>query len=397
VKADARTELRRRLGELERAGLLRKRRVVGGPRGAWLSVDGRRVLSFCSNDYLGLASHPDLIAAAQRALADSGVGAGASALISGHAAEHELLEQRLAGFVGLARALYFSTGYMANIGVVTALVGRGDTVFSDELNHASLIDAARLSRADVEVYPHRDLARLDERLARCPSPTKLVASDTVFSMEGTLAPLRGLLELCERHDAWLLLDDAHGFGVLGRGGRGALSQSALASPRVIYMATLGKAAGVFGAFAAGDAAVIEWLVQRARSYVYTTGSPPALAAALVESLRLVEHDEWRRTRLREHVARLRTGLAGLPWKLAPSDTPIQALMVGSNALALELMDALLAAGIWVPAIRPPTVPAGTARLRISLSAAHETEDVDRLVEALCALAQDRHAGEALAR
>jgi 8-amino-7-oxononanoate synthase len=391
VKADAHSRLRRRLEQLERDDLLRKRRVVHGPRGARLSVDGRPVLSFCSNDYLGLASHPDLVAAAQRALAASGVGAGASALISGHAAEHEALERCLADFVGLPRALYFSTGYMANLGIVTALTGRGDTVFSDELNHASLVDAARLSRAEVEVYPHAGLAALEERLERCESPVKLVASDTVFSMDGRLAPVRGLLELCERHDAWLLLDDAHGFGVLGERGRGALSHFGVDSRRVIYMATLGKAAGVFGAFAAGDATVIEWLVQRARSYVFTTGSPPALAAALVESVRLIGREEWRRARLREHVARLRAGLRGLPWVLAPSDTPIQPLIVGANRLAVELMDSLLEAGLWVPAIRPPTVPEGTARLRISLSAAHESGDIDRLVQALWAT-QVTHAG-----
>jgi 8-amino-7-oxononanoate synthase len=397
VKADAHTRLRRRLEQLERDDLLRRRRVVDGPRGARLNLDGRSVLSFCSNDYLGLASHPDLVAAAQRALAESGIGAGASALISGHAAEHERLERCLADFVGLPRALYFSTGYMANLGIVAAMAGRGDTVFSDELNHASLVDAARLSRAEVEVVPHADLDALDARLARCASPVKLVASDTVFSMDGRVAPVRGLLELCERHDAWLLLDDAHGFGVLGDGGRGALSHFGVRSPRVIYMATLGKAAGVFGAFAAADATVIEWLVQRARSYVFTTGSPPALAAALVESVRLIGRDAWRRERLREHVARLRAGLRALPWTLAPSDTPIQPLIVGSNRLAVELMDSLLEAGLWVPAIRPPTVPAGTARLRISLSAAHESDDVDRLVEALRTLAARRHPGEALAR
>ena len=215
-------------------------------------------------------------------------------------------------------------------------------------------------------------------------------------MDGGLAPLRGLLDLCERRDAWLLVDDAHGFGVLGKGGRGALSQLGLASPRVVYMATLGKAAGVFGAFAAGDATVIDWLLQHARTYVFTTGSPPALAAALLESLRLIEHEEWRRTKLRGHVGRLRSGLEGLPWRLLPSDGPIQALIVGSNEAAVGLMEDLLEDGIWVPAIRPPTVPAGTARLRISLSAAHEDEDVDRLVGALRARAGRRH-GEALAR
>jgi 8-amino-7-oxononanoate synthase len=264
-------------------------------------------------------------------------------------------------------------------------------VFSDELNHASLIDAARVSRAEVHVYPHCDLARLEESLAACASPVKLVATDAVFSMDGGTAPLRGLAALCERHGAWLLVDDAHGFGVLGKGGRGSLSEAGLASPRVVYMATLGKAAGVFGAFAAADATVIEWLLQRARTYVFTTASPPALAAALRASLRVIERDDWRRVRLRAHVARLREGLSGLPWKLVPSETPIQALAVGSNDTAVELMEALLDRGVWVPAIRPPTVPAGTARLRISLSAAHESGDIDRLVQALWAT-QTTHAG-----
>ena len=397
MKAESQTGLRRRLEQLERDGLMRHRRVVQGARGAWLDVEGHRLLSFCSNDYLGLASHPDIVAAAQRALAESGVGAGASALISGHDARYERLEGRLAELVGAPRALCFSTGYMANLGIVAAMTGRGDTVFSDELNHASLVDAARLSRAEVEVYPHADLEVLEARLARCASAVKLVASDTVFSMDGDLAPVRELVALCERHDAWLLLDDAHGFGVLGEAGRGTLAHFGVRSPRVIYMATLGKAAGVFGAFAAGEPDVIEWLIQRARSYVFTTGSPPALAAALIESVRLIEHDEWRRARLREHVARLRAGLRELPWTLLASETPIQPLLVGDNRIAVELMDALLEQGLWVPAIRPPTVPAGTARLRISLSAAHEAEEVDRLVEALRGLAARRHARAALAR
>jgi 8-amino-7-oxononanoate synthase len=381
MRADA-PDLASRLDELEARGLARRRRVVAGPQGPYLEVDGRRQLAFCSNDYLGLASHPALIEAAKRGVEAYGVGASASALICGHMAAHHELEARLAAFVRLPRALYFSTGYMANLGVVPALAGRGDAVFSDELNHASLIDAARLSRAEIRVYPHRDLGALERLLAESRHPAKLVMSDAVFSMDGDLAPVAGLVALCERYDAWLLLDDAHGFGILGEGGRGALSHFGVASPRIVYVGTLGKAAGVSGAFAAGTPDLVEWLQQRARTYVFTTGSPPMLASALLASVDLIEREEWRREHLRALVARLRAGLAGLPWRLAPSETPIQPLIVGENAAAVALMERLRELNLWVPAIRPPTVPAGTARLRISLSAAHASADVDRLVEAL---------------
>jgi len=382
-------DLSARLDELARAGLARRRRTVESADGPHLTVEGRRYLAFCSNDYLGLAHHPALVEAVCRGAERYGVGAGASALISGHTEAHEALEARLARFVRLPRALHFGAGYLANLGLVAALAGRGGTVFSDELNHACLIDGARLSRADVQVYPHLDVAALARMLESCSTAEKLLATDAVFSMDGDLAPLPELLELCERYDAWLVVDDAHGFGVLGEGGRGTLSHFGISSPRIAYMGTLGKAAGVHGAFVAGDDALIEWLVQRARTYVFTTASPPLLACALMASVELIEQEESRRKHLRALVGRLKQRLEDLPWRLRASDTPIQPLIVGDNRAALDLAEGLRSRGIWVPAIRPPTVPVGTARLRIALSAAHSVEHVDELAAALRDLASRR--------
>jgi 8-amino-7-oxononanoate synthase len=298
---------------------------------------------------------------------------------------HHALEEALAAFVGLPRALLFSTGYMANLGVVSALIARGDTVFADRLNHASLNDAALLARGELRRYAHLDLAALEAQLAASRARRKLIATDAVFSMDGDQADLSGLLQLCERYDAWLLLDDAHGFGVLGPGGRGTLAHSGLKSPRVIYMATLGKAAGVFGAFVAGAPELIETLAQRARTYVYTTATPPLLAHVLARSLQLIEREDWRRERLRELVTTLREEFKPRRWRLAPSSTPIQPLVIGGNEEAMAASSALAREGFLVPAIRPPTVPAGTARLRISLSAGHEAAEVKRLAQALTAL------------
>jgi 8-amino-7-oxononanoate synthase len=382
-------DLSSRLDELARAGLARRRRTVEGADGPHLIVDGRRYLAFCSNDYLDLARHPALVEAARRGAERYGIGAGASALISGHTRAHEELELALARFVRMQRALHFASGYMANLGILAALAGRGDTVFSDQLNHACLVDGARLSRAEVRVYPHLDLGALERMLADCASPGKLVASDAVFSMDGDIAPLPELLALCERHDAWLVVDDAHGFGVLGEGGRGTLAHFGIASPRIVCMGTLGKAAGVHGAFVAGDDAVIEWLVQRARTYIFTTATPPLLAVALVKSLELIEAEERRRTRLRTLIERVRESFSGLPWELKASRTPIQPLIVGDNRAALDLAEGLRERGLWVPAIRPPTVPAGSARLRIALSAAHSVEHVDQLAAALRELSRER--------
>lgn len=377
--SDALTPL---LADLDARDLRRIRRTVEGPQGVQLRVDGRDVLSFCSNDYLGLANHPALIEAACDGARRYGVGGGASHLISGHSAAHEAAEGALAAFVGAERALLFSSGYMANLGIVPALVGRGDAVFSDQLNHACIVDAARLSRAEVHVYPHADVEALERLLAASDAKRKLVATDAVFSMDGDIAPLQQLAALCEQYRAWLMVDDAHGFGVLGPQGRGTPAHLQVSSPNLVYMGTLGKAAGVAGAFAAGSADLIEWLVQRARTYVFTTASPPLLAVALVAALRLIETEAWRRERLAALIRLLREGVSGTSLQLPDSPTPIQPLITGDNRRALKLAARLLERGIWVPAIRPPTVPCGTARLRVSLSAAHEPAYVERLVDAL---------------
>ena len=371
-------------------GLLRHRYELQNAQGTHVKVDGKPLLSFSSNDYLGLADHPQLLAALQTGTQQYGLGAGASHLVSGHFSAHDELEHALAEFVGKPAALLFSSGYLANLGAVQALVGRNDRIFADKLNHASLNDAMLLSRAQVHRYRHNDMAHLAQLLEQPNSGRKLVITDAVFSMDGDLAPLPELLALCEQHDAWLLVDDAHGFGILGEQGRGSLfhhgDSTGLASPRIIYMATLGKAVGVSGAFIAAEQVVIDTLIQNARSYIYTTASPPALSCAVLASLRLVQKEEWRRTQLWKLVAQLRAGLTGLPWMLMHSDTPIQPLLVGDNNAAVALSEGLRARGIWVSAIRPPTVPQGTARLRISLSAAHSEQDVAQLISALHELA-----------
>lgn len=373
----------------EQKGLRRTRQIVDSPQASHITIDGRDYLAFSSNDYLGLANHPELIASAYDGARRYGVGAGASHLVNGHSAAHHDLETALAAFTGFPQALLFSTGYMANIGMVTALAGREDAISADKLNHASLNDAALLSRAQFMRYPHCDLEALEQRLATVQARRKLVISDAVFSMEGDIAPIQRLIALCERYHAWLLLDDAHGFGVLGEQGRGSLFLPGSAhphSPNLVYMATLGKAAGVFGAFVAAQPEVIETLVQSARSYIYTTATPPLLAHALLTSMRLIEQDEWRREALQRNIAQLKQGVRSLPWKLLPSNTPIQPLLTGDSAEAVRISQALREHGILVPAIRPPTVPQGMARLRISLSAAHRPEDVQRLTDALHDLA-----------
>ena len=371
-----------RLAELDAQHLRRTRRVVEAKDGPHLKVAGAPVLSFASNDYLGLAQHPVLIRAAQEAAAQYGVGATGSAMISGHEAPHEALEHELAAFVGRPRALFFGSGYLANVGLVPALVGRGDAVFSDALNHACLIDGVRLSRAESHIYPHNDLATLAQQLAGSHAERKLIVTDAVFSMDGDIAPLAGLLALCDQHDAQLLIDDAHGFGVLGPEGRGTAAHLGLRSPRLIHMATLGKAAGCAGAFVAGEADTIEWILQRARTYIFATATPAMVVEAVRASLRVIAAEGWRREQLARLIARLRAGTRGLHWQHPASATAIQPLLLGSNEDALAVMAALDAQGLWVPAIRPPTVAEGTARLRISLSAAHSVADVDRLIHAL---------------
>jgi 8-amino-7-oxononanoate synthase len=302
------TQLQQSLDERVAQGLLRSRRTLATPQSPHIVVDGKSYLAFCSNDYLGLANHPQLISALQQGAQQWGVGAGAAHLVSGHFEPHHRLEQQLAAFVGKPSALLFSTGYMANLGVVQALVGRGDTVFADKLNHASLNDAMTLSRAEVKRYRHGDMEQLAMLLEQAKSGRKLVITDAVFSMDGDIAPLREMLALCEQHDAWLYVDDAHGFGVLGERGRGSLSHFGIASERIIYMATLGKAAGVSGAFVAAEQVVIDTLINHANSYVYTTATPPALSSALLQSLQLIEQGDERRAHLQRLVTRLRSGL-----------------------------------------------------------------------------------------
>src|SRR3990167_2832923 len=298
-------ELQQELEARAAQGLLRRRRTLDSPQSPHIVVDGGACLSFCSNDYLGLANHPRLIAALQQGAQQWGVGAGAAHLVSGHFEPHHRLEQELAAFVGKPAALLFSTGYMANLGTVQALVGKGDAVFADKLNHASLNDAMLLSRAAVKRYRHNDIAQLAALLEQTQAGRKLIITDAVFSMDGNLAPLPELLALCEQHDAWLLVDDAHGFGVLGEQGRGSLAHCGITSERIIYMATLGKAAGVFGAFVAAEQVVIDTLINHARSYVYTTATPPALACAVLESLQLIERGDALREHLRKLIAQLR--------------------------------------------------------------------------------------------
>ncbi|MBS1187256.1 MAG: bioF [Burkholderiaceae bacterium] len=379
-------ELNHQLASLADEKLLRQRRTLDSACGVEITVDGQQRLSFASNDYLGLAAESALIEAACSAAQRWGIGAGASHLVGGHFTPHEQLEQQLAQFVGSERALYFGTGYLANLGVVPALVGRGDAVFADRLNHASLIDAVQLSRAEHVRYAHNDLAMLERQLAASTAKRKLILTDAVFSMDGDLARLPELLALAERFDAWLVIDDAHGFGVLGQHGRGSLSHFGLDfSPRLLYIGTLGKAAGSSGAFVAGSAGVIEWLLQRARTYVFTTASSPVIAASLIASLQLIEQGDHRRAHLRALIQRLQQRLADTRWQLLPSPTAIQPIIIGSNEDALRMAAQLEQRGIWVPAIRPPTVPKGSARLRVSLSAAHSIEQVDRLINALAEL------------
>jgi 8-amino-7-oxononanoate synthase len=386
--------------------LARQRRIAESPcapRQAF-SREGdaaRALLGFGSNDYLGLANHPALVEALAEGARRFGAGSGASHLIGGHSRAHAALEDDLAGWLAPsipgAQALYFGTGFMANLALLTALGDASAAIFADKLNHASLVDGALLARAPLQRYAHGNLTVLERQLQGCTAPVKLIVTDAVFSMDGDVADLPALLALAERFDAWLIVDDAHGFGVLGDQGRGSLSHFKLCSQRLIYMGTLGKAAGVGGAFVAAHPAIIDALVQSARAYLYTTAAPPALAHALRESLRLIASGEGdaHRAHLQQRIDQLRAGLAALiaahpalAWQLAPSSTAIQPLIVGSNAAALALMAALDRQGLSVPAIRPPTVPAGTARLRITLSAAHSAGDVAQLLAGLAQAAHD---------
>jgi 8-amino-7-oxononanoate synthase len=375
-------DLAAELNALEAQGLRRHRRLLESPQGAHVRMDGRAAVSFCSNDYLGLAADPRIAEAAIASIRRDGLGAGASHLVSGHHKTHELLESVLAEFVGMPGAILFSSGYLANLAVVGVLAGRSTEIFADRLNHASLNDAMILARAKCRRYAHCDLDALEALLKQSGAADKIVITDSVFSMDGDIAPLPEIAQLCERHSAWLVIDDAHGFGVLGVQGAGALSHFGLRGEHIAYVGTLGKAAGVSGAFVAGSVPLADMLIQRARSYIYTTASPPALAAALLKSVELIRNEGWRRERLADLIGRLRSGLKLHRWQLSASSTPIQPLVVGDNADTMRLSAWLESHAIVVPAIRPPTVPKGSARLRISLSAAHTDADVDTLIEAL---------------
>jgi 8-amino-7-oxononanoate synthase len=383
-------KLDQQLQALDDNNLIRKRRSVETACAPRMMVDGRELLAFCSNDYLGLAAHPRVAEAMHQGIELYGAGSGAAHLVSGHSRAHTLLEQRLAEFLSPhlveAQALYFCTGYMANLAVVTGLaVGDKDTeIFSEALNHASLIDGARLARTKVSVYPHADVAALGALLAASSASNKIVVTDAVFSMDGDLADLPALLALCEQHNAWLVVDDAHGFGTLGANGRGALEHYAMRSPHLVYVGTLGKAAGVGGAFVAAHRTVVETLIQRARPYIFTTAAPPALAHALQASLDIIcgEEGRERRAHLQSLVAQLQDSLHLKRWQLLPSQTAIQPVIIGANDETMRMSAALYEQGFWVGGIRPPTVPAGTARLRVTLSAGHTADDVRRLADAI---------------
>ncbi|WP_049723455.1 8-amino-7-oxononanoate synthase [Gilvimarinus polysaccharolyticus] len=361
----------------------RQRREIGSAQGPVLNVDGRKVIGFCSNDYLGLAAHPELIDAMSQAARELGVGSGASHLVCGHSREHHELEREIAEYTGRERALLFSTGYMANLGAITALVGKGDAIWQDRLNHASMLDAGALSGARFGRFLHNSPASLKAKLAGFSGARQLVAVDGVFSMDGDLAPLPELASTVREHSGWLMVDDAHGFGCLGKTGAGICEHFGLSQLDVpVLMGTLGKAMGSFGAFIAGSERLIEALIQLSRSYIYTTAMPPAVAAATRVSLRLAQAESWRRTHLEELIVRFRQGASELGYQLMDSPTAIQPIMIGADADAMALSEALYQRGYWVSAIRPPTVPAGSARLRVTLTAAHSHAQLDGLLAAL---------------
>jgi 8-amino-7-oxononanoate synthase len=382
-RPDLLARLAARTAERTRAGLLRRLRTIEHAEGPWLETGGQRLLSFCSNDYLGLAQHPQLIAACKRVTDDEGVGSTSAHLICGHRAEHAALEEALAAWTGRDRALLFSTGYMANLGLLQALLARGDVCVQDKLNHVCLLDGARLSGAELKRYPHADVAAAARQLATSRNAAALLATDGVFSMDGDRAPLRDLAALCARERATLMVDDAHGLGVFGECGAGSVSAAGLGQHEVpVLMATLGKALGCAGAFVAGPAELIDGLTQQARPYIYTTAMPPALAAAALAAVRLAQTEHWRREKLAALITRFRTGAAQLGLPLLPSLSAIQPLVLGDAQTAMNAAKALEQQGLLVTAIRPPTVPTDSARLRITLSAAHEEAHVDHLLRAL---------------
>jgi len=379
--------------EREAHGLRRRLRTIEHVDGPWLVANGQRLLGFCSNDYLGLAQHPRLVAALRQA---ASVGSASAHLICGHHREHARLEEALAAWTGRERALLFSTGYMANLGAMQALLARGELCVQDKWNHACLLDGAQLAGAELKRYPHADVAAAARQLASRPGVPALVATDGVFSMDGDVAPLVGLAALCRREQATLMVDDAHGLGVLGEHGAGSLAAAGLAQHDApVLMATLGKALGCSGAFVAGSVALIDGLTQFARTYVYTTAMPPALAAAAGVAVELAQREGWRREKLHGLIARFRRGAAQLGLPLLASASAIQPLLLGDAQAALEAARRLEARGLLVTAIRPPTVPRGQARLRITLSAAHTEAQVDQLLAALADLPQGAHAGRSV--
>lgn len=383
--------LKNQLDSLKQQQLWRRRWNTETPSAPRMQVEGRELIAFCSNDYLGLAADPLLIEALREGTSMYGAGSGASHLISGHSRVHEKLENALADFfsphIMSGRALYLSSGYMANLAVITALADAHSEVFSEALNHASLIDAARLSRAKITIYPHRDLTGLGRMLAASTAERKLIVTDGVFSMDGDIVPLKEILQLCELHDAWLIVDDAHGFGVLGKQGRGLVEHFSLRSERLILIGTLSKAAGVAGAFVTAHETIIEWLIQRARPYIYSTASPPALAHALLTSLKIIAGEEGTRRRavLNERIAQWKSAVNLNHWQMLDSETPIQPVLIGDNARTMAAAHQLREQGFWVGSVRPPTVPLGTARLRVTLSAAHTLDQVAQLASRVNAL------------
>jgi 8-amino-7-oxononanoate synthase len=382
------------LTERRAAKLYRSRRVLQSPQTPQVVVDGKQYTAFCSNDYLGLANHPDVVAAFQSAANSFGVGSGASHLVAGHSSEHHALEEELAAFTGRERALLFSTGYMANMGAITALVGQGDAIFEDRLNHASLLDGGLLSGARFQRFLHNDLSNLQTRLDKADAERKLIVVDGVFSMDGDCAPLPELAALAQKNNAWLMVDDAHGFGCLGKTGGGSAEYFGLTQNELpILMGTLGKAFGTFGAFIAGSENLIETLIQFSRSYIYTTAMPPAVAAATRVSLRLLQVEHWRRQHLQALIARFRAGAQQLGLQLLDSFSPIQPIIIGDEARALLIAEQLAERGILIIAIRPPTVAPGSSRLRVTFSAEHTLTQVDQLLNAFSDILSNTHVGD----
>jgi len=375
--------LQAQLDQRHKQFLYRHRTNVASGCDSVLQVEGKSLVNFCSNDYLGLAGHPDIAAALKSAIDQYGTGSGASHLISGHSTAHQQLEEQLAEFTGRPRALLFSTGYMANMGVINALVGRHDLVLEDQLNHASLLDGGHLSRADYKRYKHNNMQQLDYLLEQSTASRKLIVTDGVFSMDGDLAPLPEMSTLAAQHSGWLMVDDAHGMGVLGATGGGIVEQQGLTVEQVpVLMGTLGKSFGTFGAFIAGSEALIETLIQFARTYIYTTALPPAIACASSASLQIVHREHWRREHLQSLIQRFRAGAEQLGLQLMDSQTPIQPVLINNDQRVMEINQQLRSKGFMVGAIRPPTVPAGSGRLRITLSANHSNQQIDQLLDAL---------------